>query len=314
MPLRSGDTVGIIAPASPIDPAQFDDGCQALRALGYEPFYLESIFERQRYFSGTLRRRLDEFHAMFARPEVKAVICARGGYGCNYLLPDLDLDLIAANPKMFVGYSDVTSLLTYITDATGLVTFHGPMVAKDFAIPGGVDVEAWERTVSGSPAQMIYASGSELMPLLRGYARGRLYGGCLSMLSASLGTPFEIETDGVILFVEDIGTKPYQVDRMLMQLKLAGKLDGVRGILFGQMVDCEPGPGSDYTIRDVVGSIAGDLSIPVAYGFRSGHVHGGNVLFPIGVEATLQVHDDEVRLAWEPAVGVERSRRAWEKV
>jgi muramoyltetrapeptide carboxypeptidase len=312
--LNPGDTLGIIAPASPIERDQFEAGCVALRSLGYELVFLDSIFDQQRYFSGSLRRRVDEFNAMWARPDVKGIVCARGGYGCNYLLPEIDIDVIAASPKIFVGYSDVTSLLTYITDATGLVTFHGPMVAKDFALSGGVDAANWQETLSGEPAQMIFTSGSEVAPLIRGYGRGRLYGGCLSMLAASMGTPYEIKTDGTILFVEDIGTKPYQVDRMLMQLKLGGKLDGVRGILFGQMVDCEPGPGSDYTIRDVVASIAGDLSIPVAYGFRSGHVHGGNITVPIGVEATLQVQDEEVRLAWQPAVTTERAKRAWEKV
>lgn len=304
-PLSPGDTVGIIAPASPIERDQFDAGCAALRSLGYEIFYFDSIFERQRYFSGSLQRRVEEFHAMFSRPEIKAVVCARGGYGCNYLLPEIDVDLITTNPKIFVGYSDVTSLLTYINDATGLITFHGPMVAKDFAQPCGIDVKSWQGTLSGEPAQMVFPAGSEVVALIRGYAEGRLYGGCLSMLAASMGTPFDIQTDGTILFVEDIGTKPYQVDRMLMQLKLGGKLDGVRGILFGQMVDCEPAPGSDYTIQDVVGSIAGDLGIPVAYGFRSGHVCGGNITFPVGVQATLQVQDEEVRVAWQPAVASE---------
>lgn len=306
--------MGVIAPASPIERVQFEAGCAALASIGYELFYVDSIFDRERYFSGSLRRRIDEFNHMWARPEIKAIVCARGGYGCNYLLPEIDLELIAANPKIFVGYSDVTSLLTYITDATGMATFHGPMVAKDFAVPGGVDLANWGRTLSGEPVQMAFPSDSEVVPLIRGYAQGRLYGGCLSMLAASMGTPYEIQTDGTILFVEDIATKPYQVDRMLMQLKLGGKLDGVRGILFGQMVDCEPAPGSDYTIRDVVASIAGDLSIPVAYGFRSGHVRGGNITLPIGVEATLQVQDEEVRLAWQPATATQSVKRAWEKV
>lgn len=311
--LRPGDIVGIVAPASPIDRDQFEAGCAALRQLGYELFYLQSIFDRQRYFSGSLRRRVDEFNQMWSRPKVKGIVCARGGYGCNYLLPEIDLDLIAANPKVFVGYSDVTSLLTYITDATGLVTFHGPMVAKDFALPGGVDLANWQKMLSGETVQMIFPSGSEVVPLINGSGHGILSGGCLSMLAASMGTPYEIQTDGTILFVEDIGTKPYQVDRMLMQLKLGGKLDGVRGILFGQMMDCDPAPGSDYTIRDVVASIAGDLGIPVAYGFRSGHVDGANITFPIGVEATLQVQDDEVRLSWQPAVTKTMAKPTWEK-
>ena len=168
---------------------------------------------------------------MFAREEVRAILCARGGYGANYLLRALDLKKIARTPKIFAGYSDNTTLLTWFADAAGFVTFHGPMVTKDFALEGGVDQSSWEATMTGTSEWSIPTDAS-VRPLMEGFAQGVLYGGCLSMLVASLGTPYEVRTAGTILFLEDIAAKPYQVDRMLMQLKLAGKLKDVRGICF----------------------------------------------------------------------------------
>ena len=163
---------------------------------------------------------------MFEDPEVKAIVCARGGYGANYLLPHLRLDVVLRNPKIFVGYSDITSLLTYFTDH-GLVTFHGPMASKDWAHDDGVDLAFWRSVLGGETVAANWSGGAEIQGLANGSAEGVLYGGCLSMLAASLGTPYEANTEGKLLSIEDIGTKPYQVDRMLMQLKLAGKFEGV---------------------------------------------------------------------------------------
>src|SRR5450755_4594469 len=146
--LRPGDTVGIVAPASGFRSEDFEAGCESLRRLGYRPFYLPSIFERDLYFAGSIERRINELHEMFRRTDVRAIICARGGYGCNYLLPHLELDLVRANPKIFAGCSDVTTLLTYLNDRTGLVTFHAPMVAGDFSRADGVDTDAWLAAVS----------------------------------------------------------------------------------------------------------------------------------------------------------------------
>ncbi len=298
--LRIGDTVGIVAPAGPIDPDALAAGCNALSAMGYKPTHLPSITQRELYFAGSAQRRLNELHEMFARPEVRAIICARGGYGCNYLLPGLDLELIRQNPKIFVGYSDVTTLLTYINDATGLLTFHGPMVTKDFSLVGGVDTESWQKATAGGCYKRTFGP-DRVQSLVIGEAQGRLYGGCLSMLVASLGTPYEIETDGTILFIEDIAARPYQVDRMLMQLKLAGKLDQVRGLLFGDFRDCDPDEGSGYTLQDVIMRAVGDLGVPVAYGLRSGHVCGGNITLPIGAQAKIWVAD-QVTVSWEMSV------------
>jgi muramoyltetrapeptide carboxypeptidase len=293
--LRPGDKIGIVAPASNVKRETLEAGCDGLRRAGYEPFYFESILERDLYFAGSVNRRARELEDMFVRDDIRAIVCARGGYGSNYLLPmpdskTLDLKKIAAHPKIFVGYSDLTSLLTTFADVANFVTFHGPMVAKDFALADGVDLASWQNALSGS-ANWEIAEGSGAKPLVAGEAEGILYGGCLSILVAALGTPYDIHTEETILFMEDIAAKPFQIDRMLMQLKLAGKLKDVRGIVFGEMLDCRQSPTQDYTLEQVVLRVVGDLGIPVAFGLRSGHVSRANITLPFGVRARLEVGD-----------------------
>jgi muramoyltetrapeptide carboxypeptidase len=271
-----------------------DAGCDGLRRAGYEPFYFDSILDRDLYFAGSVMRRAQELEDMFARDDIRAILCARGGYGSNYLPLTLDPQKIIPHPKILVGYSDITTLLCCMADAANFVTFHGPMVTKDFAVAGGVDLDSWQNALGGVE-QWEIGDGSGAKPLLPGAAEGILYGGCLSMLAASLGTPHEIRTAGTILFLEDIAAKPYQIDRMLMQLKLAGKLKDVRGIIFGEMMDCRQTPDQDYTLEEVILRVVADLQIPVAFGLRSGHVSHANITLPIGVRARLEVAD-EVKL------------------
>ena len=297
--LRPGDSVGIVAPASNVDAAHLTAGIRQLEQMGYVPLHQPGILDQDLYFAGTVHRRLREFHEMFENEKVRAVICARGGYGANYLLPHIELDVIRRHPKIFLGYSDVTCLLTYIHDQTGLVTFHGPMAAKDLAEtePPGVDEHSWRAALGGNP-QWELASHTifGFNPLIAGEGEGVLYGGCLSILVASLGTPYEVKTEGKLLFLEDVATKPYQIDRMLMQLKLAGKLKGVRGIIFGEMMHCVQSAAQEYTLQEVVFRVVGDLKIPVAYGLRSGHVSRENVTLPFGVRARLSVASETARL------------------
>jgi muramoyltetrapeptide carboxypeptidase len=292
--LQPGDTIGIIAPASNIKRELLEAGCDALRRLGYKPFYFDSVLEKDLYFAGSIDRRARELEEMFARDDIRAIVCARGGYGANYLLESLSLDNIRAHPKIFVGYSDITSLLTHIADSVGLVTFHGPMVTKDFAQEDGVDSASWESALSGTSTwEVNFGPDSGAKTLQPGSAEGMIYGGCLSLLVASLGTPYEIHTAGTILFVEDRAEKPYQIDRMLMQLKLAGKLDDVRGIVFGEMLDCTQKKDQGYTLEEVILRVIGDLGLPVAYGLRSGHVSRRNITLPLGVRAALDLSGDE---------------------
>ena len=297
--LRPGDTVGIIAPAGVIEPDGLEAGCAWLMRKGFQPFYLPSILDRDLYFAGSAGRRLDEFHEMFSRPEVKAIICARGGYGSNYLLADLDLKLVRANPKIFCGCSDVTTLLTYLCDRAGMVTFHGPMLNVDVR-PDGVDEESWSAALTSGEAYRRKFSSDEVQTLVPGSAEGMLYGGCLSILCASLGTPYEIDTRGTILFLEDLAEPAYRIDRMLMQLKLGGKFAGVRGVIFGEMLNCARNV-QDYTLQEVVLRIVGDLGVPVAYGLKSGHVSRAAFTLSFGVHAEF-ISKETVSLSFEASV------------
>jgi muramoyltetrapeptide carboxypeptidase len=292
--LRTGDTVGIVAPASNIKQSELEAGCSALVRAGYKPFYFDSILERELYFAGSATRRTRELEEMFEREEVRAILCARGGYGANYLLSEFDLQKITRNPKIFAGYSDITTLLTYFLDS-GLVTFHGPMVAKDWPHENGVNLESWMKALTQIAPWDVPVNDSAVA-LADGDAEGVLYGGCLSILVASLGTRYEIQTEDTILFLEDVAAKPYQIDRMLMQLKISDKLDAVRGLIFGEMLDCAQSPNQDYTLQQVISRIAGDLNIPVAFGLKSGHVTSNNITLPLGVKARLSVARGQVRV------------------
>jgi muramoyltetrapeptide carboxypeptidase len=292
--LRPGDKIGIIAPASNIKRELLEAGVARLRAMGYEPVYSPDILEQDFYFAGPVERRLRELDEMLERDDIAALICARGGYGSNYLLGWLNFELVRHRPKMIVGYSDNTSLLTAITDRCELVTFHGPMLTKDFASPDGVELSSWNNAISGATEWNIPTAGVEA--LREGTAQGRLYGGCLSILVASLGTPYEIQTDDTILFLEDIAAKPYQIDRMLMQLHLAGKLNRVRGFIFGEMLDCIQPGGQEYTLQEVIMRVLKNYDVPIVYGLKSGHVSGANITLPLGVQAALKAEGTGIEL------------------
>jgi muramoyltetrapeptide carboxypeptidase len=282
--LKRGDKIGILAPASSFSKQAFEDGCNRLRQMGYEPVYSPTIFERDLYFAGSVARRREEFEDLLRNPEIAALICVRGGYGSNYLLESLNFDLFARDPKIILGCSDITSLLTVITDRTGLVTFHGPMIAKDIA-EGSFDEKSWNACFGGEHGWSI--TSPDLKVLQPGHAKGRLYGGCLSMLAASLGTPYQIETDDIILFIEDVAEKPFRIDRMLMQLHLAGCLNGVRGFIFGEMLDCLPPKNETYTLQQVITRVLSPYKVPIVFGLKSGHVSSGNITLPVGVQAEL---------------------------
>ncbi|MEO6119413.1 MAG: LD-carboxypeptidase [Terriglobales bacterium] len=276
-PPQPGDTLGIIAPGSVITAEALRAGCAQLEESGFKTFYFDSILEKDLYFAGSHERRARELEKMFSRDDIAGIVCARGGYGCNHLLPLINLDVIRKYPKFFMGYSDVTTLLTYFCDQAGLVTYHGPMVAKDFA-----DGHPWP-DISGS-------LNVEAEALRLGQAQGILYGGCLSMLAASLGTPYEMQTAGAILFIEDVNTKPFQIDRMLMQLKLAGKLNDIHAFVFGQMLDCVQPGGQDYKLQDVILRTIGDLNVPIAYGAPFGHVAAPpNLAMPLGIKVSVNI-------------------------
>lgn len=285
--LQPGDTIGMVAPASPFSKQNFDRSCAILEQRGYKVTFSPTIFDREPpYFAGSAVQRAQNIVEMFERPEVRAIVCARGGYGANYLLNRIDPEVVRTHPKIFIGYSDVTALLTRFFDAAGLVTFHGPMMNKDFATEDGVHLASF-LAATGGASEWNLGSDSGLEPIIPGRAEGILYGGCLSILVASIGTPYEAHTQGKLLFLEDVAAKPYQVDRMLMQMKLAGKFKEVQGVIFGEMQDCRQSPEDPHKLQDTIKRVLGDLGVPIVYGLRSGHVSRSNITLPFGVRAAM---------------------------
>jgi muramoyltetrapeptide carboxypeptidase len=286
--LVPGDAVvAVVSPASTPQNERVERGFEALRSIGYVPRASEHLLARgPHYFAGTPEMRLRDLHHAFADDGVRAIFTTRGGYGSNYLLEGLDLDLIAESPKPLIGSSDLTALQLWLLDQIQLPAFHGPMLSADFARENGVHLPSLQAALSGQTYSVGAAEG--LRTLHTGQAKGTLYGGCLSILISLLGTPYEPQTEGKLLFLEDVNAKPYQIDRMLWQLREAGKLEGVRGIVFGEMLDCvSPGASPDL-LDETILRVFEDFKGPIAIGLRSGHVSRRNVTLTLGVEAELR--------------------------
>ena len=296
-----GARVAVVAPASNARPERIEGGIAALERYGFD--VIPAAHARGKdapYFSGSVEERLEDLHWAFADTDIDAIFCTRGGYGSNYLLEDLDLDVIAKNPKPFFGYSDLTVVQTWLLDQLGLVSFHGPMAAADFYRDGGVDEGSFADALNGGKVTAGEAQG--LRVLKPGRAQGVVHGGCLSMLVSTLGTRFAAQTEGRLLFLEDVGAKPYQIDRMLRQMVLAGKFDGVTGFIFGEMMDCVSPGASPGLLDQVILRVLDWFDGPIAIGLRSGHVSRGNVTLPMGIGAELVAEDEPVLRYLEPAV------------
>ena len=285
--------ISVIAPASFAQPDRIEDGLKALRALGYTPVVASNALERgPLYFAGKPAQRLDDLHAAFADSDSSVVMSVRGGYGSNYLLNGLNREEIAAHPKPFFAYSDLTGMQLRLLDEVGLPVFHGPMLAADFYLSDGVDKDSFCASLAGEPYSVGEAEGLRTLKLGTGSASGTLYGGCISIIVSLLGTQWEPCTEGTLLFLEDRGAKPYQIDRMLWQLRAAGKLQGVRGIIFGEMLECtSPGAAPELLETSILSALDG-FAGPIAFGLRSGHVSRQNVTLTFGVEAELSVGSD----------------------
>jgi muramoyltetrapeptide carboxypeptidase len=297
----AGAGISIVAPASSAQLERVEKGIAALRGLGFAPALGPNTLHRgPLYFAGTSEQRLADLHAAFADENTSAVMCIRGGYGSNYILDGLDLDLFREHPKAFFAYSDLTGVQLRLLDELGIPAFHGPMAAADFYREDGVHLESFRAALSGSPYKLGASEG--LRALKSGTASGTLYGGCLSILVSLLGTPWEPHTGGKLLFVEDVGAKPYQVDRMLWQLRKAGKLEGMCGIIFGEMLECtSPGAKPDLLDRAILSALDG-FEGPIAIGLRSGHVSRQNVTLTFGVQAQLSAGDETELHLLEAAV------------
>ncbi len=293
--------ISIVAPASSAKQERIDRGLAALESLCFTPKPGPNTFLRgPLYFAGTAAGRLADLHGAFADPETSAIMALRGGYGSSYLLDGLDLASIAAHPKPFFAYSDLTGIQLHLLDELGLPAFHGPMLAADFYLEDGVHLESFRAALAGEPYTVGPAEGLRVLkPAAQQAVQGTLYGGCLSILVSLLGTPWEPATENKLLFLEDTGVKPYQIDRMLWQLRAAGKLAGVCGIIFGEML--ESGAAPDLLDRAILSALDG-LDIPIAIGLRSGHVSRQNVTLTFGVEAELTLAEKPTLILLEPAV------------
>lgn len=287
--LRRGATLAVVSPASTPKADLVHRGIAHLHSLGYKTVLgAHALDSGPLYYAGAVEDRLRDLHAAFADPAIDGIICVRGGWGSAELLPYLDATLIRSNPKVFVGYSDHTSLHCWLHNEANLVTFYGPMVAADFSRDDGVDAASWQHSLQGANKWSLGASDG-LRVLQPGVAHGVLNGGCISIFVEALGTPYAPRIDGdCILFLEDIGTKPYQWDRMLLHLRYSGLLEKVTGIVFGDMRQCISADENNFLDRAILHGLRG-FDGPVAIGLGSGHVGSSNITLPLGIRATLDL-------------------------
>jgi muramoyltetrapeptide carboxypeptidase len=285
-PLKPGDTVAIIAPAGPIE--QRDDflrGVATLERMGFRIRFDDRIFQSMGYLAGPDEARAEELMRAFENPDVQAIVSLRGGYGCSRLIPLIDQGRMRNHCKVFMGFSDLTTLHMYFRRRLGWVTFHGPMATSPALGNIGINQERHLLRLWTDPTYLPSLSFPELQILVSGSAEGELVGGCLSLVVASLGTPYEPVTDGKILFLEDLGEPAYRIDRMITQLQLAGKLDHISGVLLGSFQDCEPA-NQGKTIEDTLRDLLGSLEVPVLASFPAGH-GSENWTLPLGTRVRL---------------------------
>ena len=300
--LKAGDRIALVSPASPFSREEFDKGVAELRRLGFEPVYDESVFERTGYVSGSAQLRAAAWLRAWSNPDVAALVAVRGGYGSVHLLPYLDAYRGRLAPKLFIGYSDNTSLLSWLTCQCGITALHSPMLEGRLAKGrDGYDEQSFMRLVGGEGAGL-QLRPAELQGLHGGDASGPLYGGTLTQLAASMGTPYAFDPpQGCVLFLEDVSERPFRIDRLLTQLRLSGILDRAVALVFGEMRGCDE-PGGQYPIRDVLTEITKSFNGPVLFGFPSGHTTGPSWSVPLGVRvrvttdphATLVVEESPV--------------------
>jgi muramoyltetrapeptide carboxypeptidase len=299
--LRPGDVVRVLSLASPVREDRLRKGCDELTRLGYKP-QVEAMVARAEgsFFADSAASRLRALRSALEDSGTRAIFCSRGGYGSNYLIEGLGSVNVA--PKIFLGASDITSLQAFLWQKLGWVTFYGPMVASNFdqgaGAEHGYDQASLVRALTATKEGWILDLQGE--PLIEGTAHGIIVGGCLTLLETTLGTPWEIETNGAILVLEDRGMKPYQVDRALMHMKQAGKFRGVEGIILGEFPDCE-GPVGDETVRDTVRRVLGDSEIPIVWNAPIGHTSRPMLTIPLGVLAELSSAGSGTLRILEPA-------------
>jgi muramoyltetrapeptide carboxypeptidase len=292
--LSAGARIGVVAPAGSVDRQAVEAGIAAIRAEGFEVELALNLFANNGYLAGDAKLRARDLLEFFRRRDVDAIFCARGGFGSIQLLPYLTAEL-KKFPKIFVGYSDITVLLNWLRQFCGILTFHAPMVAMDLArgLSRQSKTYLWS-VLTGETAEWKLALGEIIKP---GRTEGEMMGGCLSLLVTTLGTPYEIDTAGKILFLEDVGEKPYRIERMLTQLKMAGKLAHVAGVLFGDFTNCE----DDGTrgLKQIIGELFSDAAYPVVMGMKAGHGQE-NLALPFGATMALDGNTASLEMLESP--------------
>jgi muramoyltetrapeptide carboxypeptidase len=284
--IKSGDTIAVIAPASPIRSHElFDRGIATLEKMGFKVRFDERIFQSFRYLAGNDADRAEELLCALEDPTIQAVIALRGGYGCSRLIPYLEENRLRLHPKILMGFSDLTTLFLFLNKRFGWITFHGPMVATSTLAEFDPDQSRHLFALWTDPGYRPVLTFPQLEAWHPGTAEGILVGGCLSIIVAGMGTPYEIQTEGKILFLEDCDEPPYRLDRMITQLHLTGKLKSVAGVLLGVFRDCEPTQG-DYTAAEVLKDLLKDLNVPILANFPAGHIPD-NWTLPLGAKIRI---------------------------
>jgi muramoyltetrapeptide carboxypeptidase len=293
--LKKGDSVGVIAPAGPVDQAQLESGLKVLRQMALNPIPGKHILARNGFLSGTDEERAEDLMSMFRDPEIKGVFCARGGYGVNRILPLLESKIIRNNPKIVVGSSDITLLHLYLQKKCYLVSFHGPLVAASFGSRKMKLSEDWFWQMLSGKSGAKKVSTSKSRVLKSGKAEGQLAGGCLTLLCRSLKTPYEIKTDDKILLIEDVNEPAYRIDAMLWQLRQAGKFKNVRAVIFGEMVNCKFNSDQKGSLDEMIAEFFKSDSYPVIMNCPVGH--GKEIwTLPLGVGAKLNTQTKSLTL------------------
>ena len=285
--LTPGARLAVVAPASAFTREEFEDGIREMRRLGFEPVYDESVFERRRYLAGSAETRARALSCAWRDPSIAGVIGVRGGYGSAQVLPLLDRDEPRAGAKPFIGYSDLTSILTFLTVSCGVVAFHGPMLAGRLGRgAAGYDPTSFlSALTTREPMGELAPPGLET--IRTGEARGVLYGGTITQLLSSFGTPFAFSPpQGCVLFLEEVGERPYRLDRMMTQLAQSGILARAAAIVLGELPRCDE-PGGEPTGRSVMADVLADFPGPVLVGFPSGHTIGPAMTLPLGVSCRV---------------------------
>jgi muramoyltetrapeptide carboxypeptidase len=300
--IEKGSTIGLITPASPISEEKFIRAIQNLDKLGFKYKTGNHIFDKYGYLAGSDKDRIDDLHLMFSDPGVDAIWCIRGGYGTTRIIDFIDYQLIKSNPKIFIGYSDITAIHLAILKKTGLITFHGPVAASeftDYTTKCFVDLFLKdEKTIDNYIPEANYESDLyKPQVIVSGKMEGKLVGGNLTLLASLAGTPYQFNPENKIVFIEDIDEKPYRVDRMLTQLLKTINLHKASGILLGVFEGCEAKEDEKNTLKimETLNDRLGNLGIPVFYGFSFGHIDN-NCTIPVGCNASFNTETQKLRI------------------